>query len=382
MTTLGDYRLVFVGPAKGVTAVGDYAEDFVNGVRPYFGNVVEVRTGGPGDHTLADLRRLRRDVAAHVAHGQRHRVLVHAELSTGALAPFWSTAGVKGAPVTGTVHDPPQGVWMPARTTFVARSRLLNHGIHYPLRPLSRAIEGRVYDGRLLFALTETGRRSIEETYPATRTAYIPHLVRDRPVIRPAQDRPRAVGFFGHVYRGKGFEQIVKIRAALPADVAIRVAGRGTEDLPGIEGVEILGAVDGPAEDAFFESVRAIVVPYGKRHFYAESFAASGVVAHSMAYRTPVVTTDWGSLAELDEEVGAAVVSTTGLDGDAVATALARTITAVVDDEARLTELGRRADEARQARSCASTAAAFAAQWSALLGLEADPVTRAKGNVT
>jgi glycosyltransferase involved in cell wall biosynthesis len=116
--------------------------------------------------------------------------------------------------------------------------------------------------------------------------------------------------------------------------------------------------------------VRAIAVPYGKRHFYAESFAASGVVAHSMAYRTPVVCTDWGSLAELDEQVGAAVVSTKGLEGDAVADALARTIASVVDDEQRLTELGRYADKTRQARSTSSTAEAFAAQWSTLLALE------------
>ena len=373
MTTLEDYRLVFVGPAQGVTAVGDYSEDFVDAVRPHFGEVVEVRTGGPGDDTVAELRRLRRDVAAHVAGGRRHRVLVHAELSTGALAPFWSTTGVKGAPVTGTVHDPPQGVWMPARTQFVSRSRLLNHGIHYPLRPLSRAVEGRAYAGRLLFALTETGRQSIASTYPQTRTAYVPHLVRDRPTIRPAHERPRAIGFFGHVYRGKGFEQIVKIREALPDDIAIRVAGRGTEDLPGIAGVDILGPVDGASEDAFFESVRAIVVPYGKRHFYAESFAASGVVAHSMAYRTPVVCTDWGSLAELDDQVGAAVVSTKGLEGDAVAAALAQTISSVVDDETRLSELGRHADDTRLARSTANTAAAFAAEWSKMLALEASP---------
>ncbi|MDP9167331.1 MAG: glycosyltransferase [Actinomycetota bacterium] len=362
--------MIFVGPAQGVTAVGDYSEDFVNGVKPHFDDVVEIRTGGPGDDTVAGLRALRRDVAAEVQKGRRDRVLVHAELSTGALAPFWSTAGLKGAPVTGTVHDPPQGVWMPARTRFVGRSRLLNHGIHYPLRPVSRAIEGRVYAGRTLFALTETGRRSIEATYPSTRTAYIPHLVRDRPAIRPAHERPRAVGFFGHVYRGKGFEQIVTIRQALPESIAIRVAGRGTEDLPAIAGVEILGAVDGPAEDAFFDSVRAIVVPYGKRHFYADSFAASGVVAHSMAYRTPVVCTDWGSLAELDEKVGAAVVSTAGLEGDAVAAALAQTIAAVVDDDRRLTELGRSADNARQARSTSNTAAAFAAEWSEMLALE------------
>jgi glycosyltransferase involved in cell wall biosynthesis len=370
--TLQDYRLVFVGPANGKTAVGDYAEDFVGSVRPHFGEVVEVRTGGPGDESVADLREYRRAVAAHVAQGPAGRVLVHAELSTAALAPFWSTAGLKRVPVTGTVHDPPQGVWMPARTRFVAGSRLLNHGIHYPLRPVSRALEGAIYRDRMLFALTETGRRSIERTYPSTTTRYIPHLVRNRPQIKPTQERPNAIGFFGHVYRGKGFEQIERLRELLPADIGIRVAGRGTEALPKADGIDILGAVDGSDEDAFFESVRAIVVPYGKRHFYAESFAASGVVAHSMAYRTPVVTTDYGALAELDEQVGALVVRVNQgaipPEPATVATELAAAIQALLGDRPRLTELGEYVEKARQDRSAPRTAEAFVAAWSELLG--------------
>ena len=100
--------------------------------------------------------------------------------------------------------------------------------------------------------------------------------MRDRPEIPPAQDRPKAVGFFGFVYRGKGFEQIAQIREQLPDDIVIRIAGRGTEELPRADGIEILGGVDGPAEDAFFSSVRAIALPYGKRHFYAETYPASG----------------------------------------------------------------------------------------------------------
>ena len=372
MAALHDYRLVFVGPANGKTAVGDYAEDFVSGVRPHFGEVVEVRTGGPGDESLADLRQYRRAVAELVAQGTPGRVLVHAELSTAALAPFWSTARLKDVPVTGTVHDPPQGVWMPARTRLVASSRLLNHGIHYPLRPVSRALEGAIYGDRMLFALTETGRRSIERTYPSTKTRYVPHLVRSRPLIKPTQERPQAIGFFGHVYRGKGFEQIERLRELLPADIGIRVAGRGTEALPKADGIEVLGAVDGPDEDAFFESVRAIVVPYGKRHFYADSFAASGVVAHAMAYRTPVVTTDYGALAELDEQVGALVVRVnqgdTPPESATVATELATAIESLLSDGARLTELGEAVEKARQDRSTPRTAEAFVAAWSDLLG--------------
>ena len=375
MASLKDYRLVFVGPRKGSnTAVGDYAEDIVNAVRPYFGDVVQVRTGGPGDDTLADIRRNRKAVASHVAAAPSGRVLVHGELSTAALSPFWATAGLKGVPVSGTVHDPPQGVWMPARTHFVAGSRLLNHGIHYPLRPVSRKLEGAVYGNRTLFALTETGRKSIERIYPATSTRYIPHVVRDRPTIRPAQERPKAVGFFGHVYRGKGFEQIERLRDLLPDDVGIRVAGRGTQDLPPVRGVDVLGPVDDAAEDAFFESVRAIVVPYGKRHFYAESFAASGVVAHATAYCTPQICTDYGALADLDESVGAFMVrvNETGApaDSDTVSKELASAISELLNDDALTTELGANVTRTREERSAARTGEAFAAAWSEMLGLD------------
>jgi glycosyltransferase involved in cell wall biosynthesis len=372
---LTDYRLVFVAPAEGQTAVGDYAQNFVDAVRPHFGEVVERRTGGPGTDTVRDIRRHRRAVADLVAGAPAGRVLVHAELSTGVLATFWSTAGLKGVPVTSTVHDPPQGPWLPARTEFIARSRLLTHGIHYPLRPVSRALEGAVYGDRTLFALTETGRRATARTYPKAHTFYVPHLVRERPAVRPAQERPKAVGFFGLVYRGKGFEQIAKIRRQLPADVLIRVAGRGTELLPHVDGVEILGGVDGPQEDAFFDSVRAIVVPYGKRHFYAETYPASGVVAHATAYRTPVVSTDYGSLAELGTETGTVVVPTHGgADADTVAHDLAAAAAALVNDEVQLTTLGANSEATRQARSGPRVAEEFVTVWADMLALQSEGV--------
>lgn len=365
---LSNHRLVFVAPDEGQTAVGDYAQDLVDALRPHFGEIVEERTAGPGRDTVAEVRRHRARVRQLIADGPPGRTLVHAELSTGVMPTFWAVAGVSGVPVTATIHDPPQGLWFLARPRLVANSRLLTHGIHYPLRPLSRAIEGRVHGNRTLIALTETGRRSIERTYPDTRTAYIPHLVRQRPVIPPAQDRPKAIGFFGFVYRGKGFEQIAQIREQLPDDILIRVAGRGTEDLPRAEGIEILGGVDGAAEDAFFASVRAIVVPYGKRHFYAETYPASGVVAHAMAYRTPVVCTGYGSLAELQPEHGVLTVPPDTDPGRGVAGALAAEITALLGDDARLTELGAAADRTRQERSPANTAEAFVAVWEQLVG--------------
>jgi glycosyltransferase involved in cell wall biosynthesis len=373
--SLNDYRLVFVAPAEGQTAVGDYAQNFVDSVRPHFGEVVERRTSGPGTDTLRQIRQHRKAVADLVAAGPSGRVLVHAELSTGVLATFWSTANVKGVPISSTVHDPPQGPWLPARTEFIARSRLLTHGIHYPLRPVSRALEGAVYGDRTLFALTETGRQVIERTYPRTRTFYVPHLIRERPAIRPAQDRPKAIGFFGLVYRGKGFDQIAKIRRHLPDDVMIRVAGRGTELLPRMDGVEILGGVDGQREDEFFGSVRAIVVPYGKRHFYAETYPASGVVAHATAYRTPVVSTDYGSLAELGTDTGTVVVPTYGgADPDTVARDLATAAAALLNDPVRLTMLGDSSERTRQARSGPRVAESFVAVWADMLALQSEGV--------
>lgn len=364
---LSAYRLVFVANANGVTAVGDYSENLIRAVRPHFGEVIECRTGGPGDDTVRGLQRLRKKVAAAVAGGPPGQVLVHAELSAGALAPFWSIVGRKGVPVTATIHDPPQGVWWPARTSFMARHRLAMHGFHYPLRPVSRMLEGAVNGRRTLFALTERGRRSIEELYPDTHTVYIPHLVADRPAIRPAQQRPKAVGFFGNVYRGKGFEQIASIREQLPADILIRIAGRGTESLPGADGIDVVGSVDGAAEDAFFDSVRVIAVPYGRRHFYAETYPASGVVAHATAYRTPVVCTAFGSLAELDESAGALVVQPDGSETQGLPSGFATELSALINDEARLTALADNSEATRQARSAPRTAEAFAAAWSQML---------------
>lgn len=365
---LSDYQLVFIGPALGQTSVGDYSQNLVEAVRPYFAEVVEHRTPGPGNATLRDVGRHRAAVKKLVGAVPPNRVLVHAELSTGALAPFWSIASLKDLPVTATVHDPPQGLWFVGRTRFLAQHRLLSHAIHYPLRPVSRAVEGRIYRGKTLFALTDAGRRSIERTYPNTRALYVPCMAFDRPSITPVQDRPKAVGFFGHVYRGKGFDQIGRIRELLPDDISIRIAGRGTETLPTTPGIEVIGCVDGPDEDAFFASVRAIIVPYGKRHWYAETYPASGVGASAQSYSTPVISTGYGPLSELDDSTGSVTVAPRA-DGD-VASGLAEAIIAVINDRERLTHLGLNADKTRHERSRAGTAASFARAWSRMLGIE------------
>ena len=365
---LQQYRLVYVAPELGRTAVGDYGTAFAEAVRPHFGDVVEVRTLGPGEESVADVRRHRDAVRALVTGGPPGRVLVHSEIAAGGVGPFWSTAGLTDVPVTSTIHDPPQGVWMPARTRFIAKSRLRTHAIHYPLRPVSRMLEGSVYGNRTLFALTNTGRRVITRTYPHADVHAAPYLIAERPEIKPVTQRPKAIGFFGLVYRGKGFEHIAAIRKQLPDDVLIRVAGRGTQSLPRIDGVEILGPVDGPAEDAFFESVRAIVVPYCKRHFYAETYPASAVVAHSTAYRTPVVCTDYGALADLSESSGVLVVRGGHDQADPLPSLFAASIESLVNDHSHLAALGAASDQTRRRHGAAGTAEAFAAVWQEMLG--------------
>jgi glycosyltransferase involved in cell wall biosynthesis len=322
---------------------------------------------GPGDETWADVRAVRKQVRDLVESWPAGRVLVHSEIACGMLSPFWSIAGLKGIPVSLTIHDPPQALWFIARTRFVARHRLLMHGFHYPMRPVSRWLEGVINGRRDIFALSKTGRASIDEVYPHTHTHYVPYRVSEKKTVLPAEDRPKAVGFFGLVYRGKGFEQIAQIRRELPDDILIRVAGRGTEALPRAEGIDILGGVDGDEEDAFFESVRAIVIPYGKRHWYADTFPASSVAAHALAYRTPIVCTGYGSLAEWDAETGAVVVPMGNGDPNALPTGFSDAIASFVNDPGRVTELGKNADRTREERSSPRTAEAFVHAWTEML---------------
>lgn len=365
---LRDYRLIYVGPRNHVTAIGDYTEDLVKAYRSHFGDVAEVRVAGPGDETWADVRRVRKQIRDLVASWPTGRVLVHSEIGCGMLSPFWSIAGLEEIPVTLTVHDPPQALWFTARTRFVAKHKLLMHGFHYPLRPVSRWLEGKVNDRRHIFALSKTGQASIDRVYPRMHTHYVPYRVADKPEIKPPENRPKAIGFFGLVYRGKGFEQIAQIREELPDDILIRIAGRGTEALPKAEGIEIVGGIDGAEEDAFFESVRAIVIPYGKRHFYADTFPASSVAAHALAYRTPIVATGYGSLAEFDAETGAVVVPMAAGNENALPPGFTQAIASFVNDDDQVAQLGRNAERTREERSTRMTAEAFVAAWSNILG--------------
>lgn len=354
--------LVLVAPRLGSGGVGDYADELMAEARPLFANFREIRTGGPGEASLRDLIRDRWRLAQAVKESERKGpVVIHYELSAGSLSPFWLLTGSKGHPTTATVHDPPFSIWWPFRTRLVAKSYVLHHGIHFPLRRLSAMLERRIVRNTVLFALTDTGSQALRRNFPSCKVLTARHFVPSRPSLRPSFDRPLAVGLFGHAYKGKGFDRLRELRNALPDEVEIRVAGRGTENLPPIQGVTIFGAVEGPQEDAFFDSVRAMLLPYDKssRH-YGDILAASGVATRAFAYRTPVIALESETLAEAAREGG---LLTASKSIDSLAGLAFKTIT----NRCALQELERQIIALQNCRGVKEALAPFVEEWARII---------------
>lgn len=348
-----------MAPRVSSGGVGDYAEEFIAAAVPNFSAFREIRTAGPGNVGLLDVFRDRRRLSVAVKESlAAGRVVVHFELSAASLGPFWLLAGrSRDVAITATVHDPPLAAWWPFRFKLVARSKVLHHGIHLPLRPLSARLERWLLRDTTLFALSEVGAAALRQTFPACRVLSTWHFVPPRPALKPASQRPLAVGLYGHASKGKGFDRLVELRRELPPDVEIRVAGRGTEQLPPIAGVTILGAVEGQQEDAFFESVRAILLPYDKTsRFYGNILPASGVASRAFAYRTPVVGFDSGTLGEASKAGGLIVVPASVRE---LAAAAHRTIT----DSTELERLDRQITALQSGRTVALAAAPYLACW-------------------
>ncbi|MEO9326905.1 glycosyltransferase [Gordonia aurantiaca] len=340
---LSGVRLVYVAAERSAGGVGNYSEVFAEMVRPFVADFHEVRHGRPGTDTISGLVARRRQVVDLIEGAAGRPVVVHVELSGGSVESFWPTAGLDvrrgNVVVTATVHDPPGLIWWPARVGFMAKHKLLTHALHYPLRPVSRAVERAVAGSRTLFAMSDVGVRSLLAAYPRTtvRHAHMPVWCRGEVVAAP--DRPRAVGLFGLVYRGKGFEHVERLRALLPDDISIRIAGRGTESLPRMEGVEILGGVDDADLADFFSSIRALVVPYGSRSPYGDAFPGSSVVTDAIAHLTPVVCTGHGALGELRTTGGVVVVDEDRDDPSTTVAGLASAAVELVNSRDRLSDM-------------------------------------------
>ncbi|MGN7134465.1 glycosyltransferase [Rhodococcoides corynebacterioides] len=360
MDPLSTARLIYVAPAAGLSGVGDYADDLVATFAPHFASVTDYRIETEGAESVRDIVRHRRRVR-DLVHAEARPTVVHFEQSSGSLSTFWASAVDLGqsAIVTATVHDPPHPVWWPFKTRGVARNRALHHAVHYPARALHTALQRRVMKGRTVFALTDTGARSIELPYPSTRTVAARIFVPERPTPPALSERPTAVGLFGHVYGGKGFDLVADLRRAIDPDIDIVVAGRGTVSLPAVPGVRVLGEVNGADEDAFFASIRFLVVPYRKHGAYGPSYPASSTITRAFAYRTPVVCFTEGSLAETVRRGGA-------IGGDTVEE-LGAVVNAAVHDTDRLRELADAVDSVSREDALSRCAITFLDTWRSLL---------------
>lgn len=297
-------RVVHLAPYPGSSGVGDYAEDFVAAVRPHVREVVEFRHGAARAESALGIWRERRRLRALVrTYDDGTPLVVHCELSGGAVVPFWATLGLK-ARRTATLHDPPRAVWYPFLTRGVSKGRVLNQAIHRPLHRLLERFERRALREVDVFVLTGPGAQATSALRMGRSVTEAVHALptpAPTPLPRPSE-RPLAVGLFGHVYTGKGFDVLPALRRALPAEIAIRVAGRGTAELAPVPGVEILGSLEEAELADFFGSFRLLLMPYDRPPVGGhEMLPASGTHERSITYATPslaLVSTTSQALAE------------------------------------------------------------------------------------
>lgn len=356
-SVLADTRLVYVTPSPGRSGVGDYAADFLEQVRPYFKDVAIYWMDSDGDETAAQVVRSVRAIRALVRRSaEQGAVIVHFEQSAGSLAAFWGSVLPRSIPVTATVHDAPQPVWWPFKTRTLMRHRLVHHGVHYPFRFAINAVQRWVSRDRVVVTLTSIGAEKFKErqpdSYPRASRIFIP----ERAPLRPLTERPLAVGLFGHLYKGKGFNHIDRLRELLDDDIEIVVAGRGTEALRSSPGVRVLGEVNDAEEDAFFDSIRFLLVPYSKDNPYGNAFPASSAVSRSFAYGTPIICILDGSLVESAAE-GGALSAPGGVDD------IARRANEAIRDDELLRRLGAEVAHLQAERTAANCAVPFLDAW-------------------
>ncbi|ALG86981.1 glycosyltransferase [Gordonia phthalatica] len=351
--------LVYIAPVEGRSGVGDYATDFLGAVRPLFKDVVDHRIHTEGAESVRDVVRHCREIRDIVRRADGP-VIVHTELSAGSLSPFWAIAALpRNTLVSATIHDAPQPVWWPSKTAAIGRHRVVNHAVHYPLRPLTGILQRRVMGRHTMLALTSIGAEQTRRRFPDAHVYDARILVPPRATVAPAESRPLAVGLFGHVYKGKGFDLIDTLRARLRPEIEIIVAGRGTERLPSAPGVRILGEVNDDDERAFFESIRVLAVPYAKANRYGTVWAASSAATRAYAYRTPIAALLDGALPEIVSEGGA-------IGADDIES-LADHVNTVIADDRAVAALGAEVDALRSSRSPHACAQPFVATWQTML---------------
>ncbi len=333
--------LIFVAPGDGTGGVGDYAEHVLSDLRGMFDEVYEIRTHGPEADSIREIRAWRRQLRGlERRHGVQNTV-VHAELASGSVGPFWVLRASRSARRSAVIHDAPLPVWWPLRNrdviAVVTRHwRLLLWYDRFERRILGRflgKLERETLRDVKVVALSDIGARRISESLRGASVLSGRHYVPSVPVgdIVPVAERPLAVGLFGHVYGGKGFELLSQLRIEIPDEIEIRIAGRGTSALPKMRGVTILGTVDGPAEVEFFNSIRVLMLPYNRVHGIRPVYPASGAAARAFAFHTPVVSSRSGTFQEAALDGG--MIAADGLEG------LVAAVVSLVQDVPRLEKL-------------------------------------------
>lgn len=290
MTSTADLRVIHLAPHSGTSGVGDYADGFVAAIRPHVREVVELRHGAPRALSAQEIRaEVRRVVDLVAQHADGTPLVVHSELSGGAVVPFWATRALT-VRRTATLHDPPRAVWYPFLTRGVSNGRVLNQAIHRPLHRVLERTERRALADVDLLVLSRVGAEATRALGMGRSVTQAEHVLPPGPTGQPTppSQRPLAVGLFGHVYTGKGFDLLPALRRVLPDDIAIRVAGRGTENLPPTPGVEVLGPVDEADLGDFLGSLRLLLMPYDRPPVGGhEMLPCSGTHERAAAFGTP-----------------------------------------------------------------------------------------------
>lgn len=296
-------RVIVLAPRAGSSGVGDHADDLVAALRANGVEIVEARHGGAGEDTVRDIWRYRKRVGALLAASEPGTV-VHAEMSGGSSPSFWAMCGLS-ARRTATVHDAPRPVWFPVLTRGVRNIRIVAPVLMRVLSPLWLRLERRMMRDIELVTLTDAGAALTRRLQVGRGVRASRLVVPQRNAVPVIEQRRAAVGLFGHVYRGKGFHLVPELRALIPPEVTITIAGRGTEALPPIDGVEIVGPIEGADEAAWFGSIRALLLPYHRAPIGGISaLAASAAHVVAAAYETPSVGLTWPTMDELAAEGG------------------------------------------------------------------------------
>jgi len=105
----------------------------------------------------------------------------------------------------------------PFDTSLIKRHRLLHHAVHYPFRFVTNALQRRMCKGRIIATLTSVGARNTQLRQPDVDARATRHPIPSRPAMKRLPERPLAIGLFGHLYRGKGFEELTALRAIVEA---------------------------------------------------------------------------------------------------------------------------------------------------------------------